>query len=213
MRGLLLVAASGLAREVLVIERLLGRFASVLVIDDDPRSWGTALDGAPVIGGSDLVREYDDHLLLVCTGRGRRAIVDRLARLGVEPDRYATTVHPDVRVPPGSTVAPGSILMAGVTLTADVAVGAHVVAMPQVTLTHDVVVEDHATLCAGVALGGGVRVRSGAYLGMGCCVRERLTIGRDAVVGMGAAVVEDVPDEETWVGVPARPVASVRRVR
>jgi acetyltransferase-like isoleucine patch superfamily enzyme len=76
--------------------------------------------------------------------------------------------------------------------------------MPGVTLTHDDVVEDFATFAAGVSLGGGVRIGRGAYLGMNASVREGVTVGAGATIGMGAAVLADVPDDETWVGVPAR---------
>ena len=211
MNRLMVVAASGLAREALRAERLRGRFDCIRVVDDDPERWGTTLDGEPVVGGLDLVREYDDHALLVCAGSGpaRRRIVARLAALGVTPDRYLTVIHPRVQIPSGCTVGAGSILLEGVVLTADIRVGAHVVAMPHVTLTHDDVVDDFATLCAGVCLGGAVRVGSGAYLGMSSSVRERVVVGRDATLGMGSVLLRDLPAEQTWAGAPARPLPEV----
>jgi sugar O-acyltransferase (sialic acid O-acetyltransferase NeuD family) len=208
MTGLLVVAASGLAREALAVERQLGRYSGVVVLDDDPRRWGTELAGHPVVGGSSLATEYPDHAVLVCAGRGiaRRAIVRRLAEAGVEEERYTSCVHPGVEVSPGSVIGRGSIVLAGVVLTADVRVGEHVVVMPHVTLTHDDVVEDYATLCAGVTLGGEVRIGRAAYLGMASSVRERVEVGAGAVLGMGAALTRSLPAGETWVGVPARPV-------
>ncbi len=204
--GVVLVAAGGLARETLEALHALSFRGSVVVLDDDPDRWGSSLGGAPVVGGLEDVKRYDDHGIVVCAGRGavRRRLVERLSDVGVAEDRFRSVVHPSVAVPASCTVGAGTILLAGVVLTADVLVGSHVVAMPHVTLTHDDVVDDYATLAAGVSLGGGVHVGAGAYLGMNASVREGLTIGADAVLGMGAALVQDLPDGQTWAGVPAR---------
>jgi acetyltransferase-like isoleucine patch superfamily enzyme len=75
-----------------------------------------------------------------------------------------------------------------------------------VTFTHDDDVADFATFAAGVSLGGGVRIGRAAYLGMNSSVRERTSVGAYATIGMGAAVLSNVPDGETWVGVPAREI-------
>ena len=210
MSGVLLVAASGLAREVLGVLRLMAPLSTIRVLDDDPALWGTELDGADVVGGLDEVKRYDDAQIVVCAGRGaaRRQIVARLAAFGVENERYARVIHPGVDVPASCTVGRGSILLAQVAMTADVTVGGHVVVMPNVTLTHDDEVEDYATLCAGVSLGGWVRVGSGAYVGMNASVRERVRVGADSVLGMGAVLLRDLPDSQTWAGVPARAVTT-----
>ncbi len=208
MSKLILVAASGLAREVLAIEAAAGRFDQVLLVDDDPALWGRTVGGRPVVGGVDLVLEFEDYHVLVCAGRGsaRRSIVERLLTMGIHRDRFTQTVHPQVDVPKGCVVGAGSIVLAGAVLTADVQVGEHVVVMPNVTLTHDDVLEDYATVCAGASLGGGVRVCAEAYIGMNAAVRENLTVGAGATLGMGAVLLEELPSHETWVGVPARPV-------
>jgi sugar O-acyltransferase (sialic acid O-acetyltransferase NeuD family) len=211
MNRLLLIAASGLAREALAVERALGRFARIRVLDDDSALWGSRLDGEPIVGGLELVREYDDHRVLVCAGKGptRRAIVDRLTDLGVTHDRFARTIHPAVDVPAGCSVGAGSIVLAGVALTANVRMGNHVVVMPNVSLTHDDMVADYATIAAGVALGGSVHIGSGAYLGMNSSIREGLSVGHDAVLGMGSVLLTELPAGETWAGVPARPIETV----
>ena len=105
MNGVLLVAAGGLAREVLALERAVGRFQVIRLIDDDTALWGSKLDGAPVVGGLEEVEPYGDSQIVVCAGHGsaRRRIVARLSDLGVGPDRYAV-VHPSVDVPDGCTV-------------------------------------------------------------------------------------------------------------
>jgi sugar O-acyltransferase (sialic acid O-acetyltransferase NeuD family) len=200
---LILVAASGLARETLEAARAQDRYAVCGYVDDDMTKWGSVLDGVKVLGALDLLSDYPDASVMICAGRGadRESIA---ARLDVDEARYATIVHPSVSVPPSCQVGCGTVMLAGTALTTCVDVRRHVVAMPNVTLTHDDIVEDFATLCAGVALGGTVRVGRRAYIGMSAAIRERSWIGPDAIVGMGAVVLDDVPEGETWLGVPAR---------
>jgi sugar O-acyltransferase (sialic acid O-acetyltransferase NeuD family) len=208
VRRLVVVAASGLAREVLVSGGVKEVFHHIEVVDDNRDLWGSDLAGFPIAGGLEHVGSNPDVEVLVAAGHGRvrRSIVERLARQGVDPHRHTTVVHPRVSVPPGCSLGRGTVVLEGAILTADIRVGHHVVMMPRVTLTHDDLVQDYATLCAGVTLGGGVTVGTGAYVGMNASVREGVRIGACATLGMGSALLQDMPDGQVWAGVPARPL-------
>ncbi|VXA99627.1 Sugar O-acyltransferase, sialic acid O-acetyltransferase NeuD family [Arthrobacter sp. 9AX] len=208
MSELILIAASGLAREVLAMVRASGQYDVVGLLDDDKEMAGVTVDGAPVLGTIDDAGKYTHALILVCigSGRSREAVVERLTGMGLNEARYATAIDPSVHYPEGCRIGRGSILLRNVTMTASVTLGSHVVAMPSVTFTHDDDVADFATFAAGVSLGGGVRIGRAAYLGMNASVRERTSVGAYATVGMGAAVLSNVPDGETWVGVPAHEI-------
>jgi len=199
--GILIIGASGLAREVLAA----GLTGVTGILDDDPGRHGTEVGGVPVLGSVSLAAARSERLL-VCIGPGvgRRVVVRALAATGVGPERYADFTAPTARVGRGVAVGRGSILLDGVVATADASIGAHVVVMPNSVITHDDVVGDFATLAAGVALGGDVRIGEAAYLGMNASVRPHVRIGRDAALGMGAVALTDIPDGETWIGVPAR---------
>ncbi|WP_454295839.1 NeuD/PglB/VioB family sugar acetyltransferase [Salana multivorans] len=203
--GILLVGASGLARETVPVLHELGHEV-VGVLNDRWAELGDVAGNIPVLGGIDEVLQHAGARIVVTVGSsgGRSAVVRRLAALGVDDDRFLAVVDPSVRNPAECPVGTGLILLAGVTITADASLGRHVVAMPGVTITHDCVVEDEVTFAAGVSLGGGARVGRGAYLGMNASVHPGVTIGQGAIVGMGAVVLSDVPDGETWAGVPAR---------
>lgn len=210
MSELVLVAATGLAREVLAMVRGSGQYDVLGVLDDDVRLAGSAVDGAPVLGTVDDAPLYSQALLLVCqeSGRSREQTVQRMEVMGIPESRYATATDATVQCPEGCLIGPGSILFRNVTLTASVTLGSHVVAMPSVTFMHDDDVADYATFEAGVALGGAVSVERGATLGMNCSVREGVSVGRYSTVGMGAAVLANVPAGETWAGVPARVIGT-----
>ncbi|OMH23854.1 acetyltransferase [Tersicoccus phoenicis] len=214
MENLILVAASGLARETAVALRGSTRYRVRGYLDDDVALAGTSVDDLPVLGPIDAAASYGDCSFVVCVGKGvvRAAIVRRLAGLGVGPDRYGTVIAASVVVPGGCTVGVGSILLTGTVLTAAVTLGRHVVAMPHVVFTHDDEVGDYATFAAGVTLGGGVVVGPEAYVGMNAGVRERTRVGAGAVIGMGAVVLDDVPNGQTWAGVPARPIGVEKAV-
>jgi len=214
MVSLLLVAASGLAREVLSIVDSMPDLNVVGLVDDDPSLRGSFLHGVPVVGPVAAVTSYPDTQLLICAGHGRvrSKIVTRLAALGITDERYATVIDESAHVPVSCAIGSGSIVFAHAVLTTDIEVGPHVVIMPNATLTHDNRISHYATICAGVSLGGAVEVGPAAYLGMNSSVRENLKIGATAVLGMGAVLLSDLPAGETWVGVPAAPVGLATKI-
>lgn len=47
-------------------------------------------------------------------------------------------------------------------------------------------------------------IKKGAKLGANSTVLAGITIGENALIGMGSVVTKDVPDNEIWVGNPAK---------
>jgi sugar O-acyltransferase (sialic acid O-acetyltransferase NeuD family) len=206
-RQLLLLGAGGLARETLVAIRAQpDLWRPVGLLDDNPERHGEMVDGLPVLGATDRVHDYPDVAVVPCVASARRptARLQLTERLGLPSDRWATIIHPATSIASGTVVGEGSIVLAGVVVTAPITIGPYFVAMPHVLLTHDDALGAGVTMAGRATLGGGVRVGNGAYLGQGCMVRENLSIGAYGVIGMGSVVLTDVPDGQTWAGVPAR---------
>jgi sugar O-acyltransferase (sialic acid O-acetyltransferase NeuD family) len=208
-RPLILLGASGLAREVLATVRTMPEaWLPIGAVDDNAALHGTQIDGIPVLGAMECVHDHESAAVIACIANvhrpAGRAVLER--RLDLSTDRWATVVHPAASLAPGAELGYGSILLAGVVVTAPQRIGRHVVAMPHVLLTHDDEVADYVTLAGGATLGGDVRVRPRAFLGQRAAIREHVEIGEEAVIGMGAVVLRDVPPHETWAGVPARPI-------
>ena len=204
MAKVLLVAASGLARETISSIEQTGDHEVIGLLDDNTALHGTLIGKVRVLGGLELAKERTEKLL-ICAGKGssRAAIA---ARLGLDDSRYATHIHGSAALGSSVSVGCGSIILAGCVATCDISVGRHTVLMPQVVLTHDNVLEDYCTLAAGAKLAGRVTVGHRAYLGTNAAVREDVQIGADAVLGMGSALLRDMPAEQIWAGNPARQI-------
>ena len=210
MRQRLIIAGTGgFARETAALVDSLNAHHEtwdlVGFVDDNPALAGSTVSGRPVLGPVDAVRDRD-AAVVICIGNphnyfSRRRIVERLA---LDPNRYATLVHPTAVIGGSSTLGPGTVVHALTVLTTDVHVGAHVTMMPGIVLTHDDIVDDYVTMGAGVRVAGGVHVRTGAYVGSGSLIRESLCIGEWSMIGMGAVVTHPVPAAQIWIGAPAR---------
>jgi transferase family hexapeptide repeat protein/bacillosamine biosynthesis N-acetyltransferase PglD-like protein len=159
--GLVLVGASGLAREATAVAVLLQHDGPVQVVDDDHARWGTLHGLAPVLGAVDLVPGLVDHEVVLTLGKGRirRRVATRLAMLGLDASRYTTLLHPRLVLPGSCHIGRGSIALDGVVLTADVEVGEHVV------------------LGMNASVREGVRIGADATVGMGSVVLDDVPAG------------------------------------
>ena len=73
MTGLLLVGASGLAREATAVAVMLQHDGPINIVDDNPATWGTLHGLTPVLGSVDLVAEVVDFEVLLALGAGGTA--------------------------------------------------------------------------------------------------------------------------------------------
>lgn len=110
------------------------------------------------------------------------------------------TVHSHVWIADGVVIGDDVRIQAFVFIPLGVTINNNVFIGPRVTFTNDPKMEMSMSQWASTL------VRSGARIGAGAIINAGVTIGENAIIGAGAVVLESVPDGETWVGNPARPV-------
>lgn len=71
-------------------------------------------------------------------------------------------------------------------------------------LGHHSTIEDNVFMTSHVVVSGHCHIKKGAFLGVNSTLRDGITIGENSVVGMGSLVTKSVPDNETWIGSPAK---------
>jgi UDP-3-O-[3-hydroxymyristoyl] glucosamine N-acyltransferase len=75
-----------------------------------------------------------------------------------------------------------------------------------VHIAHNVVVGRHCAVIANAMLGGSVTIADYSWVAPSASILNQVSIGQKVTVGMGAVVTKNIPDGETWAGVPAKPL-------
>jgi sugar O-acyltransferase (sialic acid O-acetyltransferase NeuD family) len=138
--------------------------------------------------------------VIVCVGHnGARA--DIAAML---PVTFATVLHPKAIVAPDVTFGEGSVVLHGAILLPGTTVGRHVIVNTMAAVGADCALGDFSHVSPHATLGEGVNVGAGTHVGAGAVIAAGVRIGEWSTIGAGAVVEQDVLNDMTTVGNPAR---------
>jgi acetyltransferase EpsM len=165
-------------------------------------------DDLELIGGNEMLEVRNllaRHEIALGVGdqAARRSLAEQVVGNG---GSLATIIHPSSIVSRSATIGSGTALLAASVVGVGAHVGRFCIVNTGATVDHDCELSDGVNLCPGVHLSGSIRCGQDAFIGTGASVLPGVRIGARAVVGAGAVVVADVSDEQTVVGVPARPI-------
>ena len=72
----------------------------------------------------------------------------------------------------------------------------------------NVVIGDFCNINPGTHLAGKITIGDYTLIGIGASIKEEITIGSNAIIGAGSVVINDVPNDTTVYGVPAKTASS-----
>ncbi|GIW74681.1 MAG: UDP-3-O-acylglucosamine N-acyltransferase [Phycisphaerales bacterium] len=70
---------------------------------------------------------------------------------------------------------------------------------------HNGDIGQNVIICGCCAIAGSVTIGDGATIAGGVGIADGVTIGKGATIGARSGVINDVPDGQTWLGIPAVP--------
>ena len=209
----MVVGAGGFAREVLdvieAINSLDDQWAILgLVADPPPGAEHAQRCRHAYLGGVDVLTDLDCQVVIgIGNGTVRRRLDEQITAMGREA---ATFVHPSVTMGAKVELGSGTVLCAGVRITTNVTLGRHCHINLNSTVGHDARLGDYVTVNPLVAVSGNASLGTETTVGTGAAILEGRRTGERCTVGAGAVLTKDCGDDQTLVGIPARPLAPAR---
>jgi len=203
-QDIVVVGAGGHAKVCIEILRSMGESVGFCVGDD---SASTECMGVPVLKGDhNLPVLYDAGYRRIFIGLGSNRLRERLATVAVEHGySLVNAIHPQAVISPSVTLGRGVAIMAGVVINASSVISTLAIINTGATIDHDCVIGKAVHVAPQSALAGNVKIGDFSFLGVGTKVIPEVTIGVRVTVGAGSVVIKDIEDNQTVVGVPARP--------
>ncbi len=165
--------------------------------------------GYPILGTTDLADRFHDGQTEFVLAIGSNEVRERLARQYSHLPFY-TVIHPTVTMGTNVTLGVGTVVMPNVVLNANTQVGCHAIINTGAIVEHDNRIGDYVHLSPNATLCGTVTVGDLTHIGAGATVIQGMTIGSRSIIGAGATVVNDLAQDVTAVGVPARVIKQRR---
>jgi UDP-3-O-[3-hydroxymyristoyl] glucosamine N-acyltransferase len=73
-----------------------------------------------------------------------------------------------------------------------------------VHVSHNSRIGKNTIVCANTVLSGGSVIKDNCFIGVNTLLKEKCIIGNGALTGIGSVVIKNIPDNEVWVGSPAK---------
>lgn len=207
MKDLAIVGAGGFGREVaLLIDQInqekkqwnfIGYFDDNTDKTPSPRVLG------PIPGLNDIKTQLN-VVIAVAEPNVKESIQKRINNPNIT---FPFICHPKAnKGDQSNSFGIGTIITEGVILTTGISIGNFVIVNLATTIGHDVVLGDFTSVMPGTNISGNVRIGKNTLIGTGAKILQNLTIGEKVRVGAGAVVTRNVLDNQTVVGVPAKPL-------
>jgi sugar O-acyltransferase (sialic acid O-acetyltransferase NeuD family) len=196
-KRLLLIGAGLGATQVLDILAEIEGMEGVGIVDDNATVWGREVEGIPVVGGTDQLREhwgsqsFDAAVIAISTSVDARARLRGLCREAGIP--LANVIDPRSKISTGVTMGEGNVICAFTHFGTGTQVGDNNFISAYNSYDHHNVLGSDISTGPGCMTSGEVKIDDRVRLGTGIFVEPKLTLGAGVIVASGSVIVRSVP--------------------
>ena len=176
-------------------------------IDDTVEKQGIHEYGFKVFGREILNHFPDAKILSVPGSPTSFTFRDKIiSGLEIQPENFATLVHPSASISPFAKIGHNVLIMAGAVITANSIIGNHVCILPNTVIHHDSNVGDYTLIGSNVTLAGNSEIGKHCYIGSGTSIINGIKVGDNTLIGLGSNVIKSVKSNSKIVGNPAKEI-------
>jgi sugar O-acyltransferase (sialic acid O-acetyltransferase NeuD family) len=179
-------------------------------LDDREDIHGKEIDDVIVLGNTSddgylkFIGQKCEAFVATDDSEERKGIVKMLIeRRKVMP---INAIHQKASLAESASISHGNFIDNGAIIGANSTIGSHNLIHSGAILEYDVKIHDHIQIGAGTIVNPKVTIMEEAFIGTGATLVSGIKIGKKARIGAGSVVIEDVDDNVTVFGNPAKPV-------
>ena len=205
MTRLVIIGAGGHGKVIADTANATNQWSEIVFLDDRYVSGLSKVAQWSIIGKShdySLLLNVNDQVLV---GIGDNLTREKLVKQLLEYNcNIPYLIHPTAYVSPTASIGIGTVIFAQAAVNVDVSIGKACIINTAASIDHDCILNDFCHISPGSHLAGGTKIGTRSWMGVGSVTKQLVEIGHDCIVGAGAAVVQNVYNESTVMGVPAR---------
>jgi sugar O-acyltransferase (sialic acid O-acetyltransferase NeuD family) len=202
MKDLAIYGAGGYGREVACLIRIINKNQpqwNLIGFFDDSKPTGYLTEYGTVLGGMDVLNDYDKPLSLVVAIRSPKAIYRIVSGITNPQIDFPNIIAPETSYLDKEKVSmgKGNIIGLGCSFSCNVKIGDFNTFSGSTGLGHDAQVGSYNFIMPSVRISGSVKIGDRNLLGIASVVLQRLTIGNDTVVGANSLIIHKTKDNHT----------------
>lgn len=206
MKKIVIYGAGGFAKEIIwLIEEINNvnkEWELLGLIEDNEDNFGKEINGYRILGGKNYLESLPDEIFIVIAigdGNIRKKIYENFSH-----KKYATLIHPSVKISSTNKIGQGSIICAGCNLTVNIVIGEHSNINLNCTVAHDCKIGDFVSIFPQVAISGTVQIGSNTTIGTGSAIIQKLIVGENVTIASMSNVTKNISDNSIALGNPIK---------
>jgi sugar O-acyltransferase (sialic acid O-acetyltransferase NeuD family) len=118
--------------------------------------------------------------------------------------QIAAAISIKANISVSSIIGQGTLVCPGVCINPYSIIGKGVIINTGAIIEHECTICDFTHIAPGAILAGNVHIGESSFIGANSIVKQGLKIGKNVTIGAGSVVLRDIPDNELWIGNPAK---------